>query len=204
MSRLQDFINIIKEVKVPKSRTNTYASSPFQYRNAEDILTAFKHPLEEQGFHIKVEDSVVNIGDHNYFKSVAIVVDCSGEEGKVILDAVGYAREAVSRKGFDDSQLSGSASSYAKKYALNNLLMLDDGVDADGLDNSYQGQERTAPKPVTVRDTAKPAAKAEPLVCSDCGVAITQGAATISKMHYGRPLCVNCQQKAEAAKKKGE
>jgi hypothetical protein len=135
------------ELKAPKAKQNTFGK--YAYRSCEDILEAVKPVLSKHGAVIVLSDEVVIIpynnseshrfgkeqtllhvreSDRVYVKSTATFYDCeSGQE----VSSVGYARESYEKKGMDDAQLTGSCSSYARKYALNALLLIDDTKDAD-------------------------------------------------------------------------
>lgn len=138
---------IQKELKAPKNQYNSFGK--YNYRNCEDILEAVK-PLLENGT-LKLEDEVVNIGNHNYVKSTAILKD-----GDEIETASAYAREAVDQKGMNDSQITGSTSSYARKYALNGLFLIDDTKDSDAT-NTHGKESRLAIKPITKTPTPEEA-----------------------------------------------
>lgn len=113
---------IQQSLKAPKSQTNKFGG--YKYRNCEDILQAVK-PLLGDAVLI-LEDEIVHIGDRYYVKATASFRD----EGS-IESATAYAREDEVKKGMDASQITGSASSYARKYALNGLFAIDDTKDAD-------------------------------------------------------------------------
>jgi len=114
------------ELKVPKGRTNTFGK--YAYRSCEDILEAVKPVLSKHGAVIVLSDEVVITSDRFYIKATATLYDCeTGHE----ISSCGYARESYEKKGMDDAQLTGSCSSYARKYALNALLLIDDTKDAD-------------------------------------------------------------------------
>lgn len=121
------------ELKAPKNLRNDFVK--FNYRNCESILEALK-PFEkkyEVTFHIT--DEVVGILDRVYVKAIASIMDVESEDE---ISSVGWAREALTKKGMDDAQITGAASSYARKYALSGLLLLDDTKDADS--NEYAEQ----------------------------------------------------------------
>jgi hypothetical protein len=119
---------IQQALKVPKSHTNTFAN--YQYRNCEDILEAVK-PLLGDSI-LTLSDEIVQLGDRYYVKATAAIsVD---KENAIVVTA--YAREPLEKKGSDASQITGAASSYARKYALNGLFLIDDTKDADGDDNA--------------------------------------------------------------------
>ena len=120
---------IQKSLKAPKSQYNSFGK--YKYRSCEDIVEAVK-PILPEGCSLLLSDEVINIGDSNYIKATAALTISATEEVKVF----GYAREAVTKKGMDDSQITGAASSYARKYALNGLFAIDDTKGADTQDNS--------------------------------------------------------------------
>jgi len=117
---------IQSSLKAPKGQTNKFGG--YAYRSAEDILTAVKPLLAEWNCTLVITDDVVEVGGRIYVKATAVLAD---PEGEYTVQACGFAREADTRKGMDDSQITGSASSYARKYALNGLFAIDDTKDAD-------------------------------------------------------------------------
>ena len=128
---------------VEKGQRNDFGN--YQYRNAEDILKAVKPLLG--GLTIVIDTNIHAVGDRVYIEAVAILSD-----SETSVSAKGYAREPLHRKGMDESQITGAATSYAKKYALGNLFAIDNEADADSMDNSQEGE---AKKPyLTVRDKA--------------------------------------------------
>ena len=113
-------------LKAPKNLYNSYGG--FSYRNAEGIYEAVKPLLNQLNMTLIINDSVQNVGTKNYIKATAYLTDCeTGEQ----LFSCALAREAEAKKGMDDSQITGTASSYARKYALNGLFLLDDTKDED-------------------------------------------------------------------------
>lgn len=141
-------VNIQKALKAPKSERNTFAN--FDYRSAEKILSAVKPLAHKEGLSLILLDEVVNIGESNYVKSVAILSD-----GENNITSVAYAREEVSKKGMDSAQITGSTSSYARKYALCGLFAIDDGNDPDSQDNTKhvsQSQQRVTKLTYTASD----------------------------------------------------
>jgi len=120
---------IQSELSAPKSQRNEFAK--FDYRSCSDILEAVKPHL--CGLTIIVSDEVTAVLDRVYVKATATISD-----GKDSVSSVGYAREQLTKKGMDESQITGSASSYARKYALNGLLAIDDTKDADAGNNKDQ------------------------------------------------------------------
>ncbi len=120
-------VEIQQTLKAPKGQYNDF--SKFYYRSCEDILEAVKPLLK--GLSLRLSDEVVNIGQFNYVKATVELND-----GSIFITASAFAREAIDRKGMDDAQITGSASSYARKYALNGLFAIDDTKDADTQDNT--------------------------------------------------------------------
>lgn len=121
-------------LKAPKSQFNAFGK--FHYRNLEDILNAVKPLLAEYEYSLVIEDAIVMIGDRFYIKASAFIL---GPDNKLIMSSTAYAREAMTKKGMDEAQITGATSSYARKYALNGLFAIDDTKDADSQDNSGIG-----------------------------------------------------------------
>lgn len=113
------------ELKAPKSQYNKFGHYP--YRSTEDILQAVKPILKRYGDDLVISDEPLMVGDWHYIKATATFTDKDGKQTIVH----GYARESQNKKGMDDSQITGTASSYARKYALNGLFLIDDTKDAD-------------------------------------------------------------------------
>jgi len=135
---------IQRELKAPKGQFNSFGK--YHYRNCEDILEAVK-PLLGDGV-LTLSDEIVQLGDRYYVKATATLT-----EGKPlgVVSVTAYAREALDKKGMDEAQITGAASSYARKYALNGLFCIDDTKDADSDAPKQETQKVEAPKP-----TAKP------------------------------------------------
>ena len=126
---------IQSKLKAPKGQMNKFGG--YRYRSCEDILEALKPILAEYGASIILTDDIVVRGDRIYVQATAVLQ----AEG-VTHSATGFARESDTRKGMDDSQITGSASSYARKYALNGLFAIDDTQDADA-NNDHGKPERS-------------------------------------------------------------
>lgn len=122
---------IQKELNAPKSQRNNFGN--YNYRSCEDILSAVKPLLGDAT--LLLSDEIVLIGERYYVKATATF-----KEGKDEISVSAYAREDASKKGMDLSQLTGSCSSYARKYALNGLFCIDDTKDADTQDNTSQSK----------------------------------------------------------------
>ncbi len=115
---------IIQELKAPKGKYNSFGK--YNYRSCEDILEAVKPLLKKHSLSMLITDEPIYVGQWNYIKATVIISD--GEE---TVTASASAREAETQKGMNDSQITGSASSYARKYALNGLFLIDDNQDDD-------------------------------------------------------------------------
>jgi len=111
-------------LKAPKNQRNDFGK--YNYRSCEDILEAVKPLLAQEGLVLTITDSIEAIANRVYVKATATITD-----GEKSIFTEAYAREADGRKGMDESQVTGSASSYARKYALNGLFCIDDTKDAD-------------------------------------------------------------------------
>lgn len=130
-------LEIQVELKAPKSQYNKFGG--YKYRSTEDILQAVKPLLKKYGDSLDLSDEPVLVGDWHYIKATAAFKDKDGHNTVV----TGYAREAANKKGMDDSQITGTASSYARKYALNGLFLIDDTKDADT--DEYHQQQQSRP-----------------------------------------------------------
>jgi|SRR6185503_4493628 len=126
-------------LKAPKGQKNTFGN--YAYRSCEDILEAVKPLLSEHGLLLRLWDEIELIGDRYYVKATANVE--LAEDNAKFEQATAFAREAESKKGMDEAQVTGSASSYARKYALNGLFNIDDTKDADT--NEQREQSNNAP-----------------------------------------------------------
>lgn len=131
MTLLQKLAKVQFELKAPKSNFNKFGG--FYYRSLEDILEAVKPLLDKHGLTLTISDEPVLIGDRFYIKATARLSD-----GKENLEVTAYAREAAGKKGMDDAQVTGASSSYARKYCLNGLFLIDDTKDPDT--NEFQEQ----------------------------------------------------------------
>ena len=148
---MKELIEIQKELKAPKGQYNSFGK--YKYRSAEDILEAVKPLLHKHGCQLTLSDEIVLIGDRYYIKATATITN--GEES---VTTSAYAREDLDKKGMDGSQITGTASSYARKYALNGLFLIDDTKDADTDEFAKQQKgKKTEPKEDKPKeDTEKP------------------------------------------------
>lgn len=119
-------INIQSELKVPKGQFNKFGN--YKFRNCEDILEAVKPLCKKNNAVVIVNDEIQQIGERFYVKATVTFIDIESGEN---IQNTAYAREENEKKGMDGSQLTGTASSYARKYALNGLFCIDDTKDAD-------------------------------------------------------------------------
>lgn len=127
------------ELKAPKNQHNSFGK--YDYRSAEDIIEAVKPLLKDNGLFLNMSDEIVLIGDRYYVKATVKVVDVVTGES---VQTSALAREAAQKKGMDESQVTGTASSYARKYALNGLFAIDDNRDADTDEYARQTSQSAA------------------------------------------------------------
>ncbi len=130
-------LTVQMELKAPKSQYNKFGG--YNYRSTEDILQAVKPLLKKDNDNLSLSDEPIMVGDWHYIKATATFTD---KNDKTTV-STGYAREAANKKGMDDSQITGTASSYARKYALNGLFLIDDTKDADA--DEYHQQQQSRP-----------------------------------------------------------
>ncbi len=180
------------ELKAPKNQYNNFGK--YSYRSCEDILEAAKPVCAKRGLLLIVSDEIVQFGERYYVKATASIYDAQ-DGGDNFIKASAFAREPLDKKGMDDSQITGAASSYARKYALNGLFCIDDTKDTDTRNNAENGK-----KPA-------PRAKSEPeYKCAECGKPFepyTDGAQSwtakqvyeisLSKCGGKTALCKNCR-----------
>lgn len=153
---MKEFLKRVSEVqqklKAPKGQYNSFGG--YNYRSCEDILEAVKPICAEHSMLLNLSDEIVNVGERYYIKATAKLYDLDSDS---VISSTALAREAQTKKGMDDSQITGTASSYARKYALNGLLNIDDTKDADT--DEYRKNSQKA-------ETAK---AESPLMCPKCG-----------------------------------
>lgn len=139
MSVYEKLSKVQSELKAPKGQYNSFGK--YKYRSCEDILEAVKPLNAKHGVVLTVGDEVVEISNRFYVKATATFVDI--ESGEKIINTA-LAREDDSKKGMDGSQITGTASSYARKYCLNGLFCIDDTKDADT--DEYRAQQERKPQ----------------------------------------------------------
>lgn len=185
---LNRFLQLQTELKAPKGQVNKFGG--YKYRSCEDILEAVKPLLGKYRMTLTIGDDLLNVGDRYYICATATLRDA---ESDAQIQNSAYAREALDKKGMDEAQITGTASSYARKYALNGLFCIDDTKDPDT--DEYASRTRGSG-----------------IKCEGCGCEIedyfdghdTIPAAALakrSKERYGKVLCIKCG-KAELKKEK--
>lgn len=157
MNIYEKLINIQKELKAPKSNYNDFGK--YNYRSCEDILESVKPICFEYRAVLILSDDIVNVGQSNYVEATAILINIDNPVEMVSNKA--EARESIDKKGMDDSQITGTASSYARKYALNGLFNIDDTKDADTNEyhNQITGNKKTNKNKDNLHITAEQKAK---------------------------------------------
>lgn len=135
-------IAVQRKLKAPKNQWNSFGK--YSFRSCEDILEGLKPLLEEYDMLLTINDNIITVGDRFYVKATATLRDpVSGES----ISVNGFAREPLDKKGSDQSQVTGSCSSYARKYALNAMFLIDDNKDADATQGQQaQGKQPAQPK----------------------------------------------------------
>ena len=129
------------ELSAPKNQYNSFGK--YKYRSLEDIFEGLKPLLKKYECSVVVHDELQQVGDRYYIHAIAVLTD---KDGNVAGTGHGWARESETKKGMDDSQVTGATSSYARKYALNGLFAIDDVKDADSMDNSAPKTKPAPPK----------------------------------------------------------
>ena len=127
MTIYEKLLEIQHELKAPKSQYNSFGK--YNYRSSEDILEAVKPLCYNNKVVLTLSDDVVLVNERYYVKACAVLTDAEKPESTIIVNA--YAREEEKKTGMDSSQVTGAASSYARKYALNGLFDIDDTKDSD-------------------------------------------------------------------------
>ena len=219
MTIFEKLVSIQTELKAPKTQFNKFAG--YHYRNQEDILEAVKPLLKKYQLTLIITDEIQNIGDRYYVQATAKLFDV--ETGQSVLSTAS-AREDQDKKGMDLSQLTGATSSYARKYALNGLFLIDDTKDADHTNEHTSNVTPTAPKiapqpvesPKVIKvplEVVSPIAdevnkhmetystfdgglpKALNTHCVHCDQIVNEKVSNYSTKAYGKTICYSCQQK---------
>ena len=191
-----------QELKAPKSQFNSFGK--YNYRNQEDILEAVKPLLAKHNLTLLLTDEIIFINSRFYVNATATLIDIESAE-KIVNQAM--AREEEEKKGMDASQITGAASSYARKYALNGLFLIDDTKDSD-YTNGINSDSTPKSNIKTLLETAKGQLKTgdeikgtglNGLACQKCSENITTAESVYSKQKYGQALCRKCQKEGGVA-----
>lgn len=126
------------ELKAPKGQYNSFGK--YKYRSCEDILEALKPVLDKLKLTLFIKDDVIEVNTRNYVKATIVLVNI--EKPDEIIETSALAREEETKKGMDGSQITGTSSSYARKYALNGLFMIDDTKDNDNSSTKIERANR--------------------------------------------------------------
>lgn len=163
MNILEKLSDIQTRLNAPKNQFNSFGK--YKYRSCEGILEALKPLLKEHALSVTLSDEIVQVGNRIYVKATASLSDIEG--GTTTASA--YAREPEIKKGMDDSQITGAASSYARKYALNGLFCIDDVKDADATNDHTDNQtDKKQSEPKTKPAVIKPVNEEELKFIKEC------------------------------------
>lgn len=182
-----------QKLKAPKGQTNTFGQ--YKYRSCEDILEAVKPLLGEQGLTLVISDDIMQIGERIYVAAEAKVTNDDGD----FVSNKAFAREPDDKRGMDASQITGTASSYARKYALNGLFAIDDTKDAD----TDEYQRRTQSKQsqgITCELCHQPI---KPMAKRGGGEMSPEAVAKWTRAKTGMAVCGDCYKKREAKQTNG-
>lgn len=206
MNVYEKLVNIQNKLKAPKNQYNSFGK--YNYRSCEDILEGLKPLLNELKAIVTLSDEMVHIEGRFYIKAIATFIDA--EKGEKI-EVSALAREDETKKGMDLAQVTGSVSSYARKYALNGLFCIDDTKDSDSTNTHGKADSKEKankdtfqpstgqPTPSNVNTHSTPqktntgAPGGTELHCSSCDEVITDKIYNYSKSKFGKPLCFKCQ-----------
>jgi len=180
---------IQSELKAPKGQFNKFGN--YKYRSCEDIVEAAKPILAKKGIALTLTDEMVVVGSRIYVKATATLTDEKGES----ISTTAYAREEEAKKGMDAAQITGACSSYARKYALNGLLAIDDTKDQDTMDNREPAKKQN--KQPNIAD-----------ICTQAGVRVEDfcrfyNMNSVQEMDAGRWNHFNQNQQAVLAQLRG-
>lgn len=143
MNLYEKLATIQQELIAPKNQYNSYGK--YNYRSCEDILEGLKPFMSKLKVILKITDELVYIGERYYIKATASLIDV---ESEAVISNTAYAREEENVKGMSLAQITGSTSTYARKYALNGLFCIDDVKDADSRDNRQAEQKKAEEKKI--------------------------------------------------------
>ena len=208
---------IQQALKAPKSEYNDFGK--YNYRTAEGILEAVKPFLAEHKCVLLLRDDLESKEGRVYIKATAQFFDAESAEPNKCIEVTAFAREEESKKGMDASQVTGAASSYARKYALNGLFCIDDNKDSDATNDHGKGEDKPQSKPQTkpkntLDDVLKMAGGTDYYMCESCGnpnypftkkdgsVMTAKEMLEMSMRDFHKPLCKDCYKRELANAKK--
>lgn len=215
----QKLFAVQQKLKAPKDQLNKFGG--YNYRSCEGILEAVKPLLNEQNLILCISDEIREVGGRVYVQATASIADAETGEG---ISTTAFAREEEFKKGMDASQVTGAASSYARKYALNGLFCIDDNKDSDDTNTGEKSPEaseikkpgKSTPAPAKTQSSAINDSVAKLtehdeqgyfIKCADCGkemrdqprkdgtVYLVQDYVAACLKTYGRPVCKTCREK---------
>lgn len=216
MNIYEQLANVQQELKAPKDQRNNFGN--YNYRSCEGILEAVKPLLAKNDLALTLTDEMVEVGGRIYVKATATVFPTHDNGGVSMAEdkievkpyqsvsVVGFAREEENKKGMDQSQITGAASSYARKYALNGLFCIDDNKDSDA--TNTHGKDAQTPAEANKDPVLERAGDTEYFMCVDChkpaypfqkkdgSVMAAADMLKMSMRDFGRPLCKDCYKKA--------
>lgn len=187
MKVYKKLLKVQTELKAPKGQTNNFGK--YKYRSCEDILEATTELLKEVECIIILTDEIVVIGERYYVEATCKFIDC--ETGEIV-ENKSSAREEATKKGMDGSQVTGAASSYARKYALNGLLKIDDTKDSDS--TNTHGKSDNKQKYDNKNNNSATNRKYN---CLTCKCEVPENVAKFSYSKYKKVLCMKCQKEAK-------
>ena len=206
MNVYEQLAKVQQALKAPKDQRNNFGN--YNYRSCEGILEAVKPLLAKNDLALTLTDEMVQVGDRIYVKSTATVFPTA--DGEVCVSVSGFAREEENKKGMDSSQITGAASSYARKYALNGLFCIDDNKDSDATNTHGKADDQV--EPPKEKEPPKEPNKEPQFKCEVCGNVIQKytgkdgkpvslrAHAERSKSLYGQVLCLDCIRKLNEGK----
>lgn len=203
MTIYEKLANVQQALKAPKDQRNNFGN--YNYRSCEGILEAVKPLLAKNELALTLTDEMVEVGGRIYVKATATVFNAGKDMGEATVSAEGYAREEENKKGMDSSQITGAASSYARKYALNGLFCIDDNKDSDATNTHGKNDPEN-----TKKDPIRNDGGSEYYICAECGnpnhafskkdgsIMSPREMLALSMRDLGKPLCKDCYKKALA------
>lgn len=180
---MKELVTIQQKLKAPKGQYNAFGK--YNYRSCEDILESVKPILAETKCTLTLSDEMIAVCDRIYVKAIATLTNEKGE--KEIVTA--FAREEETKKGMDESQITGTTSSYARKYALNGLFCIDDAKDSDSTNTrSKEETQQPAKTPVSTDKAVYTGAQLKKAIAEMLAV---KSRAELEKVWYGHGAMQN-------------